>query len=452
MILSNRRKVLKTALAAIASATAATSAAALQRQSNEGIEKENTGTAPLALSNADWNLVRRQFALDEELVHMACFLLSSHPKAVSMAINKYRSELDSNPAQFLMENDHELELAVLQSAARYINDVPENVALIRSTTEGLATLFNGISIGPGQEVLTSTHDHYAMFRSLQFSAERNGASIKRIGLYDQYNPTSASSDEIVNRIKNNLTTKTRVVALTWVHSSSGIKLPIHEIAQVVAQANRGRSEKDRALLCVDGVHGFGVENIDIQHMGCDFFIAGTHKWIFGPRGTGILWGKNDAWAHLEPTVPTFDFNAFLQWMKFLPESPIPGAIRMTPGGTHAYEHRWAINEAFDFHLEIGKARIAERIHLLNTQLKEGMAKIKGVNLKTPIDSQLSSGITAFEIEGLGPRDGVKTFREHNIIASQSPYAITYTRLTPGIINSEADVDYCLATAHKLARA
>ena len=139
-------------------------------------------------------------------------------------------------------------------------------------------------------------------------------------------------------------------------------------------------------------------------------------------------------------------------MKFLPESPIPGAIRMTPGGTHAYEHRWAMNQAFDFHIEIGKDRIADRVHSLNSQLKEGMANIKGVHLKTPIDSQLSSGITAFEIVGLGPQSGVKTFRAHNIIASQSPYAITYTRLTPGIINSEADVDYCLATAHKLARA
>ncbi|MFK8020270.1 MAG: aminotransferase class V-fold PLP-dependent enzyme [Pseudomonadales bacterium] len=450
MIISNRRKILKTALAALASAAGTVAAPAVAIR--DEVNQETSGQPTLALATADWPSLRRQFSLDEEPVHMACFLLSSHPKQVAAAINRYRSELDRNPAQFLMENDHKLELAVLQSAARYINDVPENVALIRSTTEGLATLLNGISIGPGQEVLTSEHDHYAMFRSLQFSAERNGASVKRIELYDQYNPTSASTDEIVSRIKNNITSKTRVVALTWVHSSSGIKLPIHEIAKVVAHANRGRSEKDRALLCVDGVHGFGVENIDIQHMGCDFFVAGTHKWMFGPRGTGILWSKHDAWAHLEPTVPTFDFNAFLQWMKFLPESPIPGAIRMTPGGTHAYEHRWAMNEAFDFHLEIGKARIAERIHSLNTQLKEGMEKIKGVNLKTPIDSRLSSGITAFEIEGLGPRDGVKTFREHNIIASQSPYAITYTRLTPGIINSEADVDYCLATARKLALA
>jgi len=74
----------------------------------------------------------------------------------------------------------------------------------------------------------------------------------------------------------------------------------------VAAANRGRAEQDRAFLCVDGVHGFGVEDETISSLGCDVFAAGCHKWIFGPRGTGVLCASAAAWSLSSPTIPTFD--------------------------------------------------------------------------------------------------------------------------------------------------
>ena len=52
-----------------------------------------------------------------------------------------------------------------------------------------------------------------------------------------------------------------------------------------------RPERERVLLCVDGVHGFGVEETSPAELGCDLFAAGCHKWLFGPRGTGLLWGR-----------------------------------------------------------------------------------------------------------------------------------------------------------------
>lgn len=61
-------------------------------------------------------------------------------------------------------------------------------------------------------------------------------------------------------------------------------MPVRRIADALAEINAGRSEADRVLLVVDGVHGFGVEDETVAQMGCDFFVAGTHKWIFGPRG------------------------------------------------------------------------------------------------------------------------------------------------------------------------
>jgi selenocysteine lyase/cysteine desulfurase len=54
--------------------------------------------------------------------------------------------------------------------------------------------------------------------------------------------------------------------------------------------------EDRVFLCVDGVHGFGVEAATPAALGCDSLVAGCHKWLFGPRGTGLIWGRSDAWV------------------------------------------------------------------------------------------------------------------------------------------------------------
>ena len=61
--------------------------------------------------------------------------------------------------------------------------------------------------------------------------------------------------------------------------------------------------RDQYLLCVDGVHGFAAVDVDLPDLGCDFLAAGTHKWLFGPRGTGILWGRD--FGPLTEVIPTF---------------------------------------------------------------------------------------------------------------------------------------------------
>src|SRR4029434_4786839 len=94
---------------------------------------------------------------------------------------------------------------------------------------------------------------------------------------------SISPDEIAERIRKAIGPKTRAVGVTWVHSSSGVRLPITHIVQRLAEVNRSREEKDRVLLIVDGVHGLGVEDPKITALDCDAFAAGTHKWMFWPQ-------------------------------------------------------------------------------------------------------------------------------------------------------------------------
>src|SRR3954453_9716356 len=146
---------------------------------------------------------------------------------------------------------------------------------------------------------------------------------------------------------------TRVLALTWVHSSTGLKLPLRAITNAVGEPNWGRDEAARVLVCVAGVHGVGIEDVVLSDLGCDFFMAGCHKWLFGRRGTGIVAGTQRAWESLLPTIPSFiDRGNWRGWAPGLAREGSTPASRATPGGYKAFEHLWAVPNAFGFQQDI----------------------------------------------------------------------------------------------------
>lgn len=382
----------------------------------------------------DWEAVRAEFDLSRDWIHMAGLLLVSHPRPVREAIERHRRGLDNNPAHYLYGQGAELEDEARRAAGTYMGARYQDIALTDSTTMGLGLVYNGIDVRSGQEILTTEHDHRVTHESLRFKAARSGASLRRIPLYQR--PATASADEIVEALARAIRPQTRVVAVTWVHSSTGVKLPIGRMAEAIGRANANRADRDRILFCVDGVHGFGVENASMSDLGCDFFMAGTHKWLFAPRGTGVIWGNPRAQTAVSPTIPTFTRDS--TW-----------GGTMSPGGFKPFEHQWGMKEAFEFHQTIGKARVAERIHALNRQLKEGLARMPHVTLYTPMSESLSSGITCFDVRGLNPGQVVQRLERQGIIASRTPYSPSYPRLTPGLLNSPEEVEAALRAIRAL---
>ena len=395
-----------------------------------------TATSLARAQPTDWAAVRALFTLSPSYLHFGGLYLASHPLPVREAIERHRRGLDDNPVDYLRQYSASLEAAVLRAAAAYLGGDPGDIALTDSTTMGLGLLYTGLSPRPDQEILTSEHDFYATHEALRYAAERSGAALRRIALYQRIE--SVTEDEIVDRIAREVSDRTRVLALTWVHSSTGLKLPIRRIADVVAGINAQRNVDDRVLLCVDGVHALGVESARVADLGCDFFVAGCHKWLFGPRGTGFVWGNGArAWSAVRQTIPTFG------------DGRSAGSLN-TPGGFHSFEHRWALTEAFGLHQQLGPAAIDARVHALSGRLKAGLVGMPGVQLVTPVDDGLSAGLVCFQIAGLSAQQVVGRLHAQSIIATVTPYAVAYPRLAAGLLNDEAQVDRVVEAIRDLA--
>mgnify|MGYP002622734368 CR=1 FL=1 len=151
----------------------------------------------------------------------------------------------------------------------------------------------------------------------------------------------------------------------------------------------------------------------------------------------ILWGNPATQSAVTPTIPTFSGET--GW----------GGI-MTPGGFKSFEHLWAMRHAFELHEQIGKPVIRDRIHELNRQAREGLAQMQHVRLLTPLDPELAAGIVSFDVQGMSAQAVVDRLAEHNIVASVTPYDVPYARLSPGLLNSTAEIDETLAVIRDMA--
>ena len=401
----------------------------------------------------DWSSIRAQFKLHPDYVHISNFFLASNPAPVRDALARHREAFDSNPYTYLEDHmfaqpQNMVWRKVCEAAAQYIGGRPEEVALTTSTTQGLALIYNGLRMEPGQEILTTTQEWYTHDEAMRLAAAKWGNSVRRFELYKDRNDVDAQA--LVERVIEQIRPETRIVAMTWVHSGTGVRLPIGEMGARIQALNKDRPENP-LLFVVDGVHGFGCVDQDVASLNCDFFASGTHKWILGPHGTGIVWAPMDRWGQILPTIPTImapELND--AWRAERDPEGGTRAAWVSPGGFLAFENQWAMVEAFNFVQAIGRKRIADRVAELNGQLKRGLLEIPGLVLHTPLEAERSAGIVCCEVEGKTPREVVDRLKAEKIIASATPYRHSTVRFSAGIVNTPEEIERTLEAMRRIA--
>jgi selenocysteine lyase/cysteine desulfurase len=147
----------------------------------------------------DWAKVRGLFRLSPEYLHFAGFFIASHPAPVRDAIESWRKAMDENPFMVvdggLFEDEAKnVQSRVREAAATYLGGKPEEICLTPNTTTGLALVYHGLPLKPGQEILTTHHDHTSHHLSIEYASQRTGATFRKIPLFaDPRRPPSTRS-------------------------------------------------------------------------------------------------------------------------------------------------------------------------------------------------------------------------------------------------------------------
>lgn len=390
-----------------------------------------TPTAASAAPGVDWGAVRREFRLDPTLTNLGLFYLASNPREVRAAVDGFKRRLDANSHELHLDQAVEVATAL----GRYIGANQQDIAFAPNTTVGLSIVYGGMKLKAGQELLLNDQDHFWHRQAADLAAGRAGANVRIGTLFES--SAKATEDEIATRLRNAITPQTRAVGITWVQSSTGLRMPVRACAQVVAEANRNRAQEDRCLLVVDGVHGLAAVDDDAARMGADVFVAGTHKWLFGPRGTGMVWVNPQVADQFTPLLPSLDGRS--------------DTSMLMPGGFHAFEHFWAVKSAVQFHERLGRSRVAARITELSARFADGIAELPGAVVHTPRDPRMSAGMVCFDVAGHTGQELVERLAQQRIQITTASYRIPYARIGTAIVNTAQEIDRTLKEIRALTR-
>ena len=269
------------------------------------------------------------------------------------------------------------------TVADFFGVTPEEIAMLRSISEGLSTVAYGMDWHPGDEVIVTEEEHpTGIMVWLNLEAER-GIKIRRMPLPEDRSEMLAGLDALINE-------RTKLVCISHVTTDTGTRLPAKEICDL-AHA-RG------VPVALDAAQSAGQFQVDLRDMDCDFYAGTGHKWLLGGWGTGFFYVKRD-WVERLKVSWTGSQAGVLDRQTMADLEFLDTAHRFEFGGRHTVLYG-AMGKAIEYIDGVGIDTIETRSLQLADRLKAGIAEIPGATLRSPESHEFSTGIVTFSLAGL----------------------------------------------------
>lgn len=375
-----------------------------------------------------WKAIQQSFAQSDEFINLENGYFSPTPLPVLNAFVENNRMVNANSSFYMRRRKEDDRERVRQELAAFAGVDAEEVALLRSTTDGLNVLIHGLPLKAGDEVVLSNQDYDSMVEALKQRAQREGIVLKTANLPLQ----PANDEEVVNAYQNAITSKTRLVLATHMIHLTGHLLPIKKICDM--------AHTKGVEVMVDGAHTFAHIDFKIPDLGCDYYAASLHKWLCNPLGTGILWVKKE---HIEKVWPLFGETS-------RPKTDIRKFERF---GTHNTAIHLSLSASIKFHTIIGSARKMEYLRSLKNYWVEQLTRVDGVSFNTPLQNERTGAIANFALKGYTPTqlaaalyDNYKVFT----VGIETP-AVNGVRVTPHLYTTHQHLDALVNAVKELAK-
>jgi selenocysteine lyase/cysteine desulfurase len=323
-----------------------------------------------------WRTVREQFCLRGDIIHMNTGTVGNISIPVRDKLFEHIQTLaeDPYPTGFyypyhLNDSSAGAGDGVRSKAAAFMGADFDEIIITGCTTEGMTFVACGLDLGPGDEVLTTMHEHSGGLDCWKILRDRRGITLTQLPFQCAYENTN----EIVNLFANAITPQTKVMSFCHINYTSGIKMPVKELCQLAANNN--------IISVIDGAHAIGMLDLDMHDIGCDFYACSPQKWLCAPWGVGVLYCKLDKQDLICPTITEAYGSLFRVQLEFRGQRSIPILV--------------CLQDAMDFQDTIGKTNIENRVLSLSAYCKARLAAIPGVHLLSSTHREQSTGLTAF---------------------------------------------------------
>lgn len=375
---------------------------------------------------AFWAMVREQFPLTRERTYLNTGGLGASPYVVIEAVKNKITELER-----ICETGHSEELwhDIKSKAGQILGCKPEELAYMRNATEGIAIVCNGLPLKRGDEVITSTHEHVGNTLSWLARQKRDGIVMKA------FEPSMQSAQENLERMQKLLTKRTRALSIPHITTSTGQILPVKQIGEWAAA--------NKLWYFIDGAQAAGMLPMNLHEIGCHAYAVSGHKWLLGPKGTGLLYVREDALDLIESKY----LGGYSNTGEF---DMITGAFQFHPTaqryeyGTVSTPLFAGLGAAMEFLLKIGMENIWRRDHALASALKAGLNQL-GVEVNSPQHPEEHSAIITFTLRNMDRSKLQNFLAEKYQLRTRGIYegGLDAIRISLHLYNSFAEVDKVL---------
>lgn len=379
------------------------------------------------VSEAFWEGVKQQFKFAKGLHYFNNASLGPSPIPVQEATNTFRATLDGFPSKYMWGGWGNEKETVRQKVADLFSVSKEEIAITHNTTEGMNLIARSFDLQPGDEVILSDHEHYS--GTIPWKAWQESKGVRLVRPVLPILPNTV--EDIVAVYRNAITSKTKVISMCHIVNTNGMILPVKEISEMAHEKG--------VLVAVDGAQGSGMFDIDLHDLGCDFYTASAHKWLFSPKGISVFYAKQESQHYLKPLVVAYGYDD-------------TSIRRLENYNTRNLPEYLGLGAAIDFHNSIGKQKIAQRSYELKHYFRNKLKNNPTFRFKTPENDALSCAIQTLEIVGKNVHDVKKQLSDTYGIDTRpmSTFGLNGVRISFAIFITKKDIDYLVEALKKIA--
>ncbi len=365
-----------------------------------------------------WVEIQRAFDADRTMVNLnngGCSPCPTHVLDQMIRDLRFSNEL---PVIHMWQTLEPRIESVRRDLAREFGCDPEEMAITRNASEANEIMIFGLDLKPGDEVIVTNQNYPRMLTSWEQRVRRDGVVLKQVS----FKLPPPSPQYLVDRFKEAVTPRTRVIEVTHITNLSGQIMPVRELVDFA---------RPRGIeVFVDGAHAFGQFPFKRDDLRCDYYGTSLHKWLLAPIGTGFLYVRQEKQKALWPLMAA-------------PVSMEGNIRKYEEIGTHPAANHNAIAAALAFHRGIGAERKIARLRYLRDRWANRLrSESDRVKLLTQLDSPYTGGIGLLHIDGMDPgKLGGWLLDKHRIVTTPIVHAeFDGLRITPNVYTTVDEVD------------
>ncbi len=368
-------------------------------------------------SQIDWSAFRAEMPVVKRWLYLDHAAVAPLPASARDAISDWANEAASDGDTAWPRWKAAVD-RLRGKAAALIGAAPEEVAIIKNTTEGINIIALGYPWQKGDNVVLPA-DEFPTNQYPWIQLASQGVEVRRI--------EPGCPGRLYDAIREACDGHTRIITISWVNYATGFRVDLDRLAELARDVG--------ALLFVDAIQGLGVFPLDVRQIPIDFLAADGHKWLLGPEGAGLFFCRHN---HLERLRPVgIGWNSVVHASDYSRiELNLKPSVARYEGGSYNMVGVIGLEASLSLLQSFGVQRLASRI-LEVTDWACELLRQHGARIHSERDGEHRSGIVSFEFPGVDPALARRRCLEHGVVLSSRGGRL---RISPHAYNTEEDIE------------